>query len=65
MANVVRYISVESPYPPIPVVECACGEEVECVADVNQCPCGALYNAWGQGLRPESEWREDYEWEDD
>jgi hypothetical protein len=42
------------------LIECSCGNEVEVPDFTNECECcHALWNSWGQGLRPQSEWEED------
>ena len=40
---------------------CHCGTTVYCDEFTNECDgCGQLYNAFGQELRPMSEWEENY-----
>ena len=43
-----------------PVIECDCGDEVECHVFTNTCDnCGADYNSWGQLLAPRMQWGEE------
>ncbi len=42
-----------------PVLQCPCGEDVECLAFTNTCGCGADYNFNGARLAPRSQWGEE------
>lgn len=39
-------------------VKCACGRKHWLTMDDSVCDCGQLYNAFGQRLRPQSQWEE-------
>jgi len=43
----------------IPVVNCSCGEEIECTSFTNTCDCGNDYNFAGQLLAPREQWGEE------
>lgn len=43
----------------VPVVECECGEEVECHSFTNTCDCGRDYNFNGDLLAPRKFWGEE------
>lgn len=40
----------------IPVAECDCGEEIECLNFTNTCECGRDYNFTGSLLADRSQW---------
>jgi len=42
-----------------PVVNCPCGEDVDCQSFTNECDCGADYNFSGTRLAPRSQWGEE------
>ena len=46
-----------------PIGECYCGAEIELRPDSEglcYCYCGKCFNSAGQGIRPRSEWEENY-----
>jgi len=44
------------------IIDCEkCCEEVELPYFTNECDCGALYNPFGQSLKPVEEWDESYD----